>query len=873
MGEQIRPETVGALEDSTIPVEIGTRFLEHFSEQLYSSPQKAFEELISNGWDAGADCVYVKISNDLKSPNATMCVLDNGHSMDFAGLKALWHIAFSPKANQPEIDGRRVIGKFGIGKLATYVLANKLTYLCKAKDGIIRRVTMDYGKITQNTNSDQLVSQQSLSVYDVNEADLELALKNIDKGDEIFQLIKEGIPKPNEELAKDEFGAAHTSWKRVSKDTWTLVVLSDLKDAGKQLKTGILNRMLESALPIGAEMAIDINGSLLKSSKVDMATITGCDWKIGRDLGFDFIEIDVEKNESNEDSESINETIDGENAKSVEKEKLVISFGADSDGSFISLPEVGKITGRVRLFIDKISGGKSDERGASNGFHVNVLGRVVNQKDTSFGEANLSHAAWARFRMAVRADGLNDCLTTNREQFKENRKLKIFKAFLRRVFNKARTMYDSDLNANMIGGGDILVRSLGVISLSPLRNIVSESLRTKAPLPDMFDESNIEDKEQKRIDWQKQTADNIKSALDEVKYEKIEDDSFAKFRLSDNSIIVNKDHPFVAEHTRSRAEKQLVRTIAMVNFLVDVYSLDIGVEPSIIENIRKYRDQLMRFRSLEQRQSGTLIAKLLLQTQHLSDQSKQLEKVVSEALKYLGFQVKDLANSGEPEGIASAFVIPTPYRRTSNNPTPLYTFTFDAKSSKYDTATTGNLNLDGLKDHRIQHQANYTLVVAPGFTGDAVIDRCKQQEVTPMTARDLGLLLEYTVQYGAIPLNMFQEVFSFHDHREVSNWVQTLKERLSSSRPLTIDIFLKTLESLKGKVPNSLSADLIAFQCSELFQAYQINGKDVTDLVRGLAILIPDLIGVNDDKIIVNASAERVAEAIKTQLENMHSIN
>ena len=36
-----------------ISVEISTRFLEHFSEQLYSSPQKAFEELIANAWDAG----------------------------------------------------------------------------------------------------------------------------------------------------------------------------------------------------------------------------------------------------------------------------------------------------------------------------------------------------------------------------------------------------------------------------------------------------------------------------------------------------------------------------------------------------------------------------------------------------------------------------------------------------------------------------------------------------------------------------------------------------------------------------------------------------------------------------------------------------
>ncbi len=40
-------------------------FLAAADKQLYSSPQKAFEELISNGWDAGADYVDVRIGFDL----------------------------------------------------------------------------------------------------------------------------------------------------------------------------------------------------------------------------------------------------------------------------------------------------------------------------------------------------------------------------------------------------------------------------------------------------------------------------------------------------------------------------------------------------------------------------------------------------------------------------------------------------------------------------------------------------------------------------------------------------------------------------------------------------------------------------------------
>jgi len=47
------------IEVDKIDVTIGPQFLNLFSEHLYSSPNKAFEELVSNAWDAGATAVYV----------------------------------------------------------------------------------------------------------------------------------------------------------------------------------------------------------------------------------------------------------------------------------------------------------------------------------------------------------------------------------------------------------------------------------------------------------------------------------------------------------------------------------------------------------------------------------------------------------------------------------------------------------------------------------------------------------------------------------------------------------------------------------------------------------------------------------------------
>ncbi len=162
---RVTPDTVGT-RVTTIPVALSTRFLEHFSEQLYSSPQKAFEELISNGWDAGAAMVDVRVDTNLSASNATMAVFDNGSSMNLAGLRELWHIAFSPKEGTTTEHGRPLIGKFGIGKLATYVLGERLTYICRADDGVIRRVTMDYGDVDtqKEAESDRLINDLELDV-------------------------------------------------------------------------------------------------------------------------------------------------------------------------------------------------------------------------------------------------------------------------------------------------------------------------------------------------------------------------------------------------------------------------------------------------------------------------------------------------------------------------------------------------------------------------------------------------------------------------------------------------------------------------------------------------------------------------------------
>ena len=69
--------SVGSVVDQ-VYVTIGPQFLNRFSEHLYSSPNKAFEELVSNSWDAGASVVHIGMPDDPSEKSALIWILDDG---------------------------------------------------------------------------------------------------------------------------------------------------------------------------------------------------------------------------------------------------------------------------------------------------------------------------------------------------------------------------------------------------------------------------------------------------------------------------------------------------------------------------------------------------------------------------------------------------------------------------------------------------------------------------------------------------------------------------------------------------------------------------------------------------------------------------
>ena len=80
-----------------INVEISYKIIELFSAGLYSSPNKAFEELICNSYDAFANTVSVYVSPDLNNENSYIMVCDDGEGLTQDEFKNLWKILHRPK--------------------------------------------------------------------------------------------------------------------------------------------------------------------------------------------------------------------------------------------------------------------------------------------------------------------------------------------------------------------------------------------------------------------------------------------------------------------------------------------------------------------------------------------------------------------------------------------------------------------------------------------------------------------------------------------------------------------------------------------------------------------------------------------------------
>ena len=240
-----------------IPVPINYDIIRLFSEGLYRSPHKAIEELVSNGYDAGAKRVHVLLPEPPEEEQAAIAplwVIDDGHGMDAVGFRQLWRVADSNKNGAPPKKGRPPIGQFGIGKLAAYVLAWKLTHV-SCVNGRLLLTTMNFHDVTGRQNDD--ADPVRISLRELDEPTARAHLQEIEQRDT--------------DAWKFMFGEDGRA------SSWTAAALTDFKDLYGQLSAGRLGWVLSTGLPLHSNFHISLNGRRVASSKEKLKEIRRID--------------------------------------------------------------------------------------------------------------------------------------------------------------------------------------------------------------------------------------------------------------------------------------------------------------------------------------------------------------------------------------------------------------------------------------------------------------------------------------------------------------------------------------------------------------------------------------------------------------------
>ncbi|MGO8735771.1 MAG: ATP-binding protein [Terriglobia bacterium] len=669
--------TIGTQTDS-IDVRLSYKIVELFSDGLYSSPNKAIEELVANSFDAGALRVHVIMSANLHDQNASIAVIDDGEGMGIEGLKQHWLIGVSNKRKLGKLPrGRQQIGQFGIGKLATYVLAHRLSHISKF-GGKYYATSMDFRSINQRLERE--VEPR---------APIRLSLRELSEDE-----AKDAV-KPWTDTSAIKSGGM-TLFGRDAPKTWTVAIMSALKDKVHEIQPGMLEWILRTALPLRDDFGIWLNGVRLVSSKQGKGLIKK--WVLGKDI----IEL----------SKPAPKDITVSNDMEVPEN--------DNHHYGLEVPGLGRVTGYAEAYKDLLNRGKSAEIFRSHGFFVYTFDRLINVADGHFGISpdELRHGTFGRFRLVINMDSLDRDLRSNRETIRSGPLLTNSQNLLRAIFNFVRPFIDRHDEAEEPGAK--LARNLAATPASLARMPIVELARAVAfgktqsrylLVPRL---TSNEDKEA-FLDSLEQRAEEGTGFVTglTIDYDGSPDAGIAQYDTQTGHIRINAWHPFVStfhdEFTNKNA-RQPLEVIAMAEILTEAHLYGIGVKQEQIAEFLSARDQLLRNLANESgRKSPFEIARALMEARNDSD---ALEDRLSEAFTSLGYDCRKIGGKSNPDGVAVAVLSAD----SRGNPRQ-YAVSLEAKSKVEDKGkvAAGTVDPAAVIRHRDKYECHHAIVIGRSF--------------------------------------------------------------------------------------------------------------------------------------------------------------
>jgi len=803
-------------EKGKLQVRLSNQIIHLLSEQMYSSPLKAIEELVVNAYDADASECRIGIPVEAGA-DRSIVVYDDGQGMDFAGLEQLWHVGESPKRNKEVSDKRhrKLIGKFGIGKLATYAIADRITYLSR-RDGRILHVTCDY----RSFKSDPEGAADAVPLL-VNEVDD----PKVFRSEALFRGVCEAVDLDADHLTNGV-------------STWTLCVLESLKPKAAELKIGRLKWVLRTAMPLRSDFAVQVNDEKLQSSKSDFNTI----------VSFEVKDLPLHR------MKALNE----------QQHDPSWHWTRSATGLTSKMFPAG-VTGSIIVTDRSLVQGKSADIDRSHGFFVKVRGRLVNQKDELFGLHALTHATINFFRADIEADDLNSEVTAPREGLETGPKTATIQRLLLELFNEARSKQVAAEKAN----SDAEKRKR-----EAERSYVPPRL-VERPIADtlsMFGTSDAgADADDSYFFMTPQAPEVINEVVEQLyterkkfKFEYValgRTDRLVKFDPSTATFSMNDDHELVTAYADDPRAQSLLEDIATSEVMLEVYMREAGIDTFRIGEVLERRDLLLRSLSQDRVYSLDSIARQLRDS--VNDEYN-LEVALVAAARALGFNAKHISKRGEPDGIARFM----DYKLGETK------LTLEAKSSEGEPGL-GSLDFAGLAEHASRHEAHGCLLIAPSYVGEklkrkdedgtaidsAVDHRASTNKISCWTIEDLARIVEAAESHQITASQISDIVRMTFKPADVHTAVELLLNRTNMQE--TYREILAALRSL-GQ-PNRLRGTTRTVQHVAAVLAINsstLNDDEVRSALNDISNASRGMLRLNENSIILNGDLDELERRV-----------
>lgn len=835
------PFATTGTEKQKIDVRLSYRIVRLFSEGLYASSNKAVEELVANSFDAGATQVAVFLPANFHDQDATIGVLDNGEGMDAAGLTQHWLIGKSLKRELEKLPkGRQQIGKFGIGKLATYVLCNRLTHISKRGEKYYS-TSMNYRDVDDRGEEEvEPKTPIRIPLHELTEAEARQALKD---WTDLPAFAEAGL----------------TLFGKGAQKSWTFAVLSDLKAKVHEIRRGRLAWVLQTALPLRDDFSIHLDGVKLEPSKAGKGRLKR--WVLGKDI----TKLPKPAPDEIETTEDANQPKDSPTRFAIEHEG------------------VGRITGYAEVYRDLLTG-KSDELGRSHGFFVYVLGRLINVEDGHFGipPDELRHGTFGRTRVVVNMDGLDDFLQSDRERIRQGPVLSQAQNILRGIFNVLRTYLakadsEEDPSTKLIRS---LAGSSSSVSRRPIVEVARAALEGKfksryvavPPSTTSGEREALVAELEKRIETPEAFVTSV-----EFFWDAGADLGIAIYDAKTGILRINGFHPFVGaffEEFESKASGLPLKLFAMAEVLLEAQLHQEGYKQSDVDAVMLSRDQYLRdVAQGSGRRTALTVSRALHDARNDED---KLEQELVAAFTSLGFDAVRDGRDGKADGIARAHL------GADEKGPRRYSVTLEAKSKRTDgkRVSAATVNVAIIAEHRDEYLSDHAIVVGPSFAttkGDEasiakLIDNDREltkgngqpKTITLITVDDLARLVRLAPVKG-LGLSKIRSLFT--DCRlpeECREWIDKL-EQSHPKRPPYKQI-VETIHQLQQKYHQA------AVEYSGLRVALGVRtppidyakDQELVDLCKAMSQMAPGFMSATSSSVELDQSPDNVIAAIES---------